>query len=67
MIAGSAVVLLGVLAATLFGPVRRFRAALSAYRERLDSQASLLQAGRAEVRDQLSTIGHRGLTEERHG
>jgi hypothetical protein len=67
VIAGAALVVLVIMIVGLVGPVRRFRRALVGYRARLDAQALLLQAGQDEMRGQLSSIGQRGKTEERHG
>jgi hypothetical protein len=79
VIAGTALLVLMIMVVVLLGPLRRFRVALAAYRARLDAEASLLQAGRDEIREQLDhvrrhdreltagTIGDRGKTEERNG
>lgn len=79
IIAGASLLLLVIMIGALLGPVRRFRVALSEYRERLDAEARLLQAGRDQAREQLhqvrypdgeqaaGRIGPQGETEERNG
>jgi len=79
IIAGAALLVLVVMVVAVLGPIRRFRSALAAYQAKLDAEASLLQAGREEMRHQLDhvrhhdrelpagTIGKRGKTEERNG
>ena len=79
IILGVAFGLLLVEIVMVLGPIRRFRVALAEYRQRLDAETRLLQAGREAVRVQLdhvrhpdgdrpaSTIGNLGETEERHG
>lgn len=79
IIAGASLLLMMIMVGALLGPVRRFRVALSEYRERLDAEARLLQAGRDQTREQLQqfrypdgelTAGRivsQGETEERNG